>query len=108
MVGAGAVVTQDVPPHAIVVGNPARIMGYVETGNLEPVSETAAPLGLQSDASVVDLGVGGATLHRLRLVKDMRGDLSAGEFERQIPFTPKRYFLVFDVPTPRGPRRARP
>ncbi len=27
MVGAGAVVTTDVPPKAIVIGNPARIMG---------------------------------------------------------------------------------
>jgi UDP-2-acetamido-3-amino-2,3-dideoxy-glucuronate N-acetyltransferase len=30
MVGAGAVVTHDVPPCAVVVGNPARVVGYVE------------------------------------------------------------------------------
>ncbi len=45
------------------------------------------------------VGVGGVTFHRLPVIGDARGDLSVGEFERDIPFVPKRYFMVFDVPS---------
>jgi acetyltransferase-like isoleucine patch superfamily enzyme len=97
MVGAGAVVTQSVPPNAIVAGNPAQIIGYVPSGGAPRGDDAPAPR-LETGGSVLDLGVGGAQLHHLRLFKDMRGDLSVTEFERDLPFKPRRYFLVFNVP----------
>lgn len=98
MIGAGAVVTQSVPAYAIAVGNPARIIGYVDHGKGEAgPSAVAAPAA--PDTGPVRIGIGDVTLHHLRLVPDMRGDLSAGEFPRDIPFLPKRYFLVFNVPS---------
>ncbi len=100
MVGAGAVVTKSVPPYAIVYGSPARITGYVETTALAgAVKDVAIRTPADSRESVSKVGVGAVTLHRLKSVQDMRGDLSVGEFPRDIPFEPKRYFLVFNVPS---------
>lgn len=102
MIGAGAVVTRSVPANAIVVGNPARIVGYVDANlEAEPVDVDAA---LSSDGpndrcTRFDLGLGGAALYRMRLVRDLRGSLTAGEFADDLPFTPRRYFMVYDVPT---------
>lgn len=96
MVGAGSVVTHDVPARAVVSGNPARIVGYVDTRR-RPADAPAAPR-FRDGGDVMETSVGGVTLRRLLLVADLRGSLSAGEFVAQIPFTPKRYFIVFDVP----------
>jgi len=104
MVGAGAVVTRSVPANAIVVGNPARITGYVDSirgRDAIPTVPSDGQSSLISDEGVFPTSVTGVTLHRLRLVEDLRGDLTAGEFARTIPFIPKRYFLVFDVPSRR-------
>lgn len=96
MIGAGAVVTRSVPPNAIVVGNPAKIVGYVnaKTGKLAHVEKVQS-----QEQGVVGSTVNGVCLHKLRSVPDMRGSLSVGEFGHDIPFKPLRYFLVFDVPT---------
>jgi UDP-2-acetamido-3-amino-2,3-dideoxy-glucuronate N-acetyltransferase len=94
LVGAGAVVTQDVPARAIVSGNPARIVGYVDARRQPAVS---VPHAAAADP-VVPTSVRGVSIHRLPLVEDLRGRLTAGEFSDQIPFAPLRYFLVFDVP----------
>lgn len=101
MVGAGAVVTKSVPPYAIVTGSPARIVGYVETTALAGAEKGhVTPALLPAEAgSVSRVGVRDVTLHRLKSVQDMRGDLSVGEFPADVPFQPKRYFLVFNVPS---------
>lgn len=96
MVGAGAVVTRSVPPYAIVVGNPARIIGYA--GGRPDISGTGTqkpPVSPGSIATAID----GVTLHRLNYYNDVRGNLSVGEFQREIPFDAKRYFLVYGVPS---------
>jgi UDP-2-acetamido-3-amino-2,3-dideoxy-glucuronate N-acetyltransferase len=95
MVGAGAVVTQSVPPYAIVMGSPARITGYIE--NATSPEQGESPLRSER-AAPMRVGVGDVTWHHLKLIPDPRGKLSVGEFPEDIPFEPKRYFLVFDVP----------
>lgn len=95
----GSVVEQNVPPYAIVSGVPARVLGYVENLGGGKVSPWHLQATFPSSPAVVPLGVGGVTLHRLKKVCDPRGDLSVGEFPRDIPFEPKRYFMVFNVPS---------
>jgi acetyltransferase-like isoleucine patch superfamily enzyme len=101
MVGAGAVVTHNVPANAIVIGNPARISGYVQTSSSDQAATLViAPPGAKlREPSITQLGVGDCSLHQLRFVHEIRGDLSVAEFERDVPFVPKRYFLILDVPT---------
>jgi acetyltransferase-like isoleucine patch superfamily enzyme len=93
LVGAGSVVTHDVPARAVVSGNPARIVGYVDTTRRKD-----SPVLSRSAIESSETSVPGVTLHRLPLVDDLRGRLSVGEFPAQVPFVPRRYFVVFDVP----------
>ena len=98
MVGAGAVVTSDVPANAIVMGNPARISGYTSAGS---TLDDVDPLEQVADAHARDggtLGRSGVRLLRLSTHTDLRGSLVALEGDA-IPFSPQRVFTVFAVPS---------
>jgi acetyltransferase-like isoleucine patch superfamily enzyme len=100
MVGAGAVVTRDVPPGAVVVGNPARIRSRAGDGAspLDSVAETPRGDAAVDAADAPRLSVRGAAIQRLPVVADARGALSYAQLGDQLPFLPRRYFLLFDVP----------
>jgi acetyltransferase-like isoleucine patch superfamily enzyme/dTDP-4-dehydrorhamnose 3,5-epimerase-like enzyme len=89
MIGAGTVVVSDVPENAIVVGNPARIIGYAD--NRQTI---VAP----SSRNSTDLSVKGAKVYKTPLIEDIRGALTFAEFPKNLPFVPQRYFLIFNVP----------
>lgn len=98
MVGAGSVVTKDIPPNAIVRGNPAQIVGYSNSqkSKVVPIAETK--LVNESKNTPTEIGSTGAFMYHLPAIKDLRGDLSVTEFGKDLPFLPRRCFWVFGVP----------
>lgn len=96
VVEPGAVVAEGVPANAIVRGNPATIVAYVQAGR-DPVAEevVSAPV---AGAGVAETRVRGVSLHRLTYARDLRGSLTAAEFSG-LPFAPQRLFTVYDVPS---------
>ena len=93
MVGAGAVVTREVPPNAIVTGNPARIVGYMDSSAKAPMRTLVRPTSVAGA-----LEARGARILDMPVVSDIRGTLSFGQHETHLPFAPRRYFVVYDVP----------
>lgn len=93
LVGAGAVVTRSVPEFAIVVGNPAAIIGYTNTAHSERSGQAPRPA---VDATAASQSV---HVYDLPVIPDIRGKLTVGEFDAGLPFRPLRYFIVYDVPS---------
>jgi acetyltransferase-like isoleucine patch superfamily enzyme len=92
MVGAGSVVTKDIPPNAIVAGNPARIINYVVQNRAQSVQVLKSPEKLEA------LPVSKTKVVEFPEIFDLRGKLTFAESPGSLPFAPKRFFLVYDVP----------
>lgn len=91
MIAAGAVVTRDVPPYAIVKGNPARITGYTH--------ERGKQATKQAPAALPTPRMKGVSFVQFTTASDLRGDLLAVELEKHVPFPVRRMFYVMNVPS---------
>jgi len=102
-VRAGAVVLRSVPPNAIVEGNPAQVVGYqnnvVDAFRPDPHHVDVHSFAHLDRPARVPLGVGESALYLMRRIADARGALTVGEVPTEVPFSPARYFTVFDVPS---------
>ncbi len=102
-VRAGAVVLRSIPPNAIVEGNPAHVVGYVDRATQahrpDPRLIDIQNFGNLPRPARIPLEVGGSALYLMRSVVDTRGSLTVGEVPTEVPFSPARYFAVFGVPS---------
>ena len=83
MIGAGAVVTRSVPPHAIVVGNPARIVGYTNT-QAEVNDQPQLSKEFRKPPYADETSVKGVTVHRFPMIHDNRGSLPSSVLIKQL------------------------
>lgn len=97
-IAPGTILSRNVPPRALVGGNPAAIKGYAYSSPAVRTTEAQKSVLVESPG-VRECLVKGVSIHVFQRIEDMRGDLVVGEFLRNVPFQPKRYFLVLDVPS---------
>ena len=76
IIEAGTTVTRSVPAHAIVAGNPARIVGYTNI-----ISKKTKSVSIKGSANEkIKSKVGGVLLYKFKKIEDLRGNLSVCEF----------------------------
>lgn len=98
MVGAGSVVTMDVPANGIVKGNPAKLDGYCTSMEPEPAVSAWAIMS-DTPESQMTLSVPGVQITRMPIVRDLRGALTFAQYPDHLPFDPVRVFVVYEVPS---------
>jgi len=99
MVGAGSVVTKNVPDFVIVVGNPAKIIGYVDVNNVQRIIESPKEISKKVNSKKTFYELAGSFVHELPKIEDLRGNLSVVEFQKNLPFEVKRCFWIYGVPS---------
>ena len=70
----------------------AAIIGY-DSNYAKPTYETRISI-----PQLQNLKLSGVKVIKLKNVKDLRGNLSVSEFEKDLPFLPKRVFWIYDIP----------
>jgi UDP-2-acetamido-3-amino-2,3-dideoxy-glucuronate N-acetyltransferase len=53
----------------------------------------------QHQVTILPQKVKGVKLYDMPYIRDQRGHLTVGEFGRDLPFIPRRYFITFDIPS---------
>lgn len=94
MIGAGTVLTRSVPNFSVVYGNPGRVVGFVDT---QATDSSDNSVYLSDSSSLRSTGCG--RLVKLSRHQDSRGVLLVGEFESDVPFSVKRFFMATNVPS---------
>ena len=93
MVGAGSVVTSDVPPHAIMAGTPARILRF-----RAPPSLCGENLNGVIAENLQEPRVQGVRWVKMTRRGNNKGQSIAGEWKTDWPFNPIHVEFVFNLP----------
>ena len=96
MIGAGAVVTNNVPANAIVKGNPGRITGYVDSSQIDVAQNYSS---IEGEVSNLLIDVKGVEIIGLKTFSDIRGNIAIANIKDDIPFEPKRFYMIYGVPS---------
>lgn len=94
LIGAGSVVTKSIPPYAMAKGSPAKIYDYIDNDVYKNKKKNSKKID-----TIKKNKISNYYLKELKTFKDLRGELSVGNFTDNIPFYPKRYFFIYGVPS---------